>query len=67
MQRLDWLARFDVQPQSPHDTGSGFVVVGRDGKPATGLHALSAVARCTPLLFPLWIPTALVAALRRSP
>lgn len=62
--RLDWLARFEVLPLSA--AGSGFVVVGRDGTRSTGLHALSAVARCTPLLFPLWIPIAVVSAFARE-
>jgi hypothetical protein len=65
IERLDWLARFEVQPQSPQ-SGAGLVVVGRDGRRATGLRALAAVARCTPLLFPLWIPLELAAATPRG-
>jgi hypothetical protein len=62
--RLDWLARFEMLPQPAGE--SGFVVVGRDGRRSTGLQALSAVARCTPLLFPLWIPIAVVSAFVRD-
>jgi hypothetical protein len=62
--RLDWLARFELQPESP--ASSDFVVVGRDGTRRTGLQALAAVARCTPLLFPLWIPIEVVSAFVRD-
>ena len=61
---LDWLARFELQPQAP-GTNPGLVALDRDGTHATGLHALVTIARCIPLLFPLWIPIALVAAAPR--
>ena len=62
---LDWLARFEVRAWPPDDVprGHGVVVVRRDGTHATGVHALVMVARCTPLLFPLWAPLAAAASL----
>ena len=61
---LDWLARFEIQPWEPDDLKKGhvIVVVRRDGSRATGVRALAMVARCVPLLFPLWAPLALVAS-----
>lgn len=55
---LDWLARFDVvaDPRSDRPV----VVERRDGTRATGLAALAMVARCTPLLFPVCAPLAVV-------
>jgi hypothetical protein len=47
--------------------GHGLVVVDRDGSRATGLRAVALVARCTPLLFPLWAPLALAASLTHGP
>jgi hypothetical protein len=38
------------------------VVIRRDGSHATGLGALAMVARCTPLVFPMWAPLALAAS-----
>jgi hypothetical protein len=61
---LDWFARFEVKPWAADDVrqGRAVAVVRRDGSPATGVRALAMVARCTPLLFPLWAPLALVAS-----
>jgi len=61
---LDWLSRFEVKAWGPDDVkkGHSVVVVRRDGSLATGLGALAMVARCTPLLFPLWAPLAFVAS-----
>jgi hypothetical protein len=66
---LDWLARFDVKPWPPDDLrhGHAIVVVRRDGTHATGLHALSVVARCTPPLFPFWVPLAAIASFSKKP
>ncbi|HEY5147683.1 MAG TPA: HTTM domain-containing protein [Polyangiaceae bacterium] len=65
---LDWLARFRLAPALPGASTSterrmtrGMTVVDRDGTRATGLGALAAIARCTPLFFPLWLPLAAVA------
>jgi hypothetical protein len=65
---LDWLARFDVKPWAPDAIrrGHAIVIVGRDGTHATGICALAMVARCVPLLFPLWAPLALVASFTRG-
>ncbi len=65
---LDWLARFEVKPWAPDAVrrGHSVVVVRRDGTHATGIGALAMVARCTPLLFPLWAPLALVASFTRG-
>jgi hypothetical protein len=77
---LDWFARFEVKPWAPDTTPAGdaagperprsrghaVVVVRRDGTHATGLCALAMVARCTPLLFPLWAPLALLASFTRG-
>jgi hypothetical protein len=61
---LDWLARFEVKAWEPDAVrrGHSVVVVRRDGSLATGVGAFAMVARCTPLLFPLWAPLALVAS-----
>jgi hypothetical protein len=64
---LDWLARFEIKPWEPDDIkGHHLVVVRRDGTRATGIRALAMVARCTPLLFPLWPPIALAASFTRG-
>jgi hypothetical protein len=65
---LDWLARFDVRPWEPDalKKGHSLVVVGRDGSRATGLRAVAMVARCVPLLFPLWAPIALASSFTRG-
>jgi hypothetical protein len=65
---LDWLARFEVRPWEPDTLKKGhvIVVVRRDGSRATGIRALAMVARCVPLLFPLWAPLALAASFTRG-
>jgi hypothetical protein len=65
---LDWLARFDVKAWEPDALKKGhvIVVVRRDGTRATGVRALAMVARCVPLLFPLWAPLALVASFTKG-
>jgi hypothetical protein len=64
---LDWLARFEIKPWEPDDIkGHHLVVVRRDGSRATGIRALAMVARCTPLLFPLWPLIAFVASFTRG-
>lgn len=65
---LDWLARFDVKPWEPDRLreGHSIVIVRRDGSRATGIRALAMVARCVPLLFPLWAPLALLATFTKG-
>jgi hypothetical protein len=65
---LDWLARFEIKPWTPDAVrkGHAIVVVRRDGTLATGLGALSMIARATPLLFPLWGPLAVVASFTKG-
>jgi hypothetical protein len=65
---LDWFSRFEVHPWKADAVrhGHSVVVVRRDGSHATGVRALAMIARCTPLLFPLWAPLALVASLTRG-
>jgi hypothetical protein len=41
-------------------------VIRRDGTLATGVRALAMVARCTPLLFTLWVPLAVVASFTKG-
>ncbi|CAN5503321.1 hypothetical protein BH09MYX1_BH09MYX1_32570 [soil metagenome] len=59
---LDWLARFRVKAWSPDGLAQShhLVVRDRDGQTYTGFAAAVALARCLPLLFPLWVPLALV-------
>jgi vitamin K-dependent gamma-carboxylase-like protein len=65
---LDWLARFEVRPWAPDAVkkGHAVVVVRRDGTLATGVSALSMIARAIPLFFPLWGPLAFVASFTRA-
>ena len=65
---LDWLARFEVRPWEPDALKKGhvLVLVRRDGSRATGVRALAMVARCIPLLFPLWAPLALLASFTKG-
>lgn len=63
---FDWLSRFELAPWEPDDRrGHAVVVTRRDGSTATGIRALAMLARCLPMLFPLWAPIALVASFTR--
>ncbi len=64
--QLDWLGRFAMRPRPAAASDAGLVVVGRDGARARGLRAFVGVARCIPLLFPLWVPFAIVASFAPS-
>ncbi|HMJ51682.1 MAG TPA: HTTM domain-containing protein [Polyangiaceae bacterium] len=61
VERLDWLARFDIRADAEAARGHGFVIVERDGTRASGLLGLARVARATPLLFPLFVPLRVLA------
>jgi hypothetical protein len=65
---LDWFARFEVRPWTADAVrrGHSIVVVRRDGTHATGVRALAMVARCVPMLFPLWAPLALAASFTKG-
>jgi hypothetical protein len=65
---LDWLARFEIKAWAPDDIRKGhhMVIVRRDGSRATGIRALAMVARCTPLLFLIWAPLALIASFTKG-
>ena len=65
---LDWLGRFHVKAWEPDELvrAHHVVIVRRDGTRATGLRAVAMVARCTPLLFPLWGPLALAASFTKG-
>ena len=64
---LDWLGRFEVKAWEPDDQpGHSLVVVRRDGERVTGVRAFAMLARCIPLLFPIWAPIALVASFTRQ-
>lgn len=65
---LDWLARFEIRAWEPDGLrqGHALVIVRRDGTRATGVRALAMVARCVPLLFPLWPLLAFVASFTRG-
>ena len=64
---LDWLGRFEVKAWEPDDQpGHSLVVVRRDGERVTGIRAFAMITRCTPLLFPLWAPVALIASFTRQ-
>ncbi len=60
---FDWLSRFELRPWEPDDQrGHSFVIVRRDGTTVTSIRAVAMLARCLPVLFPLWAPIALVAS-----
>jgi hypothetical protein len=64
---FDWLGRFEVKPWEPDDQpGHSIVVLRRDGERVTGVRAFAMLARCLPILFPLWAPLALVASFTRQ-
>lgn len=64
VRKLDWLKRFQVV-ELPSLEG-GFVVTRRDGRKWRGRAAVAGLAEALPLLFPLWLPLALVARFERA-
>ena len=64
---FDWLGRFEVKAWEPDDQpGHSLVVVRRDGERVTGVRAFAMMARCLPILFPLWAPLTLIASFTRQ-
>ncbi|MBX3191339.1 MAG: HTTM domain-containing protein [Labilithrix sp.] len=64
---FDWLGRFEVKPWEPDDQpGHSVVVVRRDGGRVTGVRAFTMIARCLPVLFPLWAPLALLSSFTKK-
>lgn len=64
---LDWFARFELLPWEPdNQRGHSVVVELRDGGRVTGIRAFAMIARCLPLLFPIWAPVALVASFTKQ-
>jgi len=65
---FDWCARFDQRPLSQASPdGPSWFVSNREGQRASGTLGLARLAECIPLLFPLWLPLALVAKLSAKP
>jgi hypothetical protein len=66
----DWLRRFEIRTPTSEEArnapGAALVTVDRNGRRATGLGALAVVARSVPVLFPLWVPIAVLARLARG-
>jgi Vitamin K-dependent gamma-carboxylase len=54
---LDLLARFELRPAP---AGAPLVAIDRDGRRASGFAAFVLLCRALPLLFPLWLPLAIV-------
>jgi len=61
--RLDLLARF--RHEAPSEQSALLELTDRDGKVHRGLPAWRELSRATPLLFPLWLPLALLTWRRR--
>ena len=64
----DWFQRFEVKAWAPDDLKKSrlLVVVRRDQTTATGVRAIAMVARCIPILFPLWAPLAFIASFTKG-
>jgi hypothetical protein len=61
--RLDWLARFELVPETSSRAAS-LEVADRDGRRERGLGAVALLVRGLPLFFPLWLPLRIAASLR---
>jgi hypothetical protein len=62
---LDWCARFEIASFPAAANTSAFSVFDREGRTQRGLARFVVLAEATPLLFPLWLPLALLATLQR--
>jgi hypothetical protein len=65
---LDWCARFELTPLPFGERGRAFCyVTNRRGRRAHGLAGAAHLAEAIPLLFPLWLPLALLSKRRLAP
>lgn len=65
---LDWCARFDVTPLPFGERGrAACYVTNREGCRRDGIGAVSHLAEALPLLFPFWLPLALITRTRNFP
>ncbi len=65
---LDWCARFDVSALPFGERGrAACYVTNRAGQRSDGLRGVTHLAEAVPLLFPLWLPLALLARVRHFP
>ena len=62
---IDWCARFDVASLANAPQGVSFYVTSREGRRAHGLSGFALLAEAIPLLFPLWLPLALLSKWQR--
>jgi hypothetical protein len=59
---LDWCARFQIAERAS-DQPASFQVTNREGRTEHGLRGAALLAEAIPVLFPLWLPLALLARL----
>jgi hypothetical protein len=62
---LDWFARFQIARRSSDEQVS-FRVTNREGRTEYGLRGATLLAEAVPVLFPLWVPLALLGWLARG-
>lgn len=64
---LDWCARFEIAVRPASEmSGAPFRVSDRSRHQASGRAGIALLAAAIPLLFPLWLPLALIAGPRRT-
>jgi hypothetical protein len=63
---LDWCARFQIAKRSSDDAAS-FFVTDREGRTEHGLRGAALLAEAVPVLFPFWVPLAVLGWLARRP
>jgi Vitamin K-dependent gamma-carboxylase len=61
---LDWCARFQISQQARDERASLFVT-NREGRTEHGLRGAALLAEAVPVLFPFWVPLALLGRLAR--
>ena len=63
---LDWLARFEfAELRTSEARGASYCVTSRTGERTHGIEAAALLAQAIPLLFPLWLPLAVLAKMRK--